>query len=313
MSRPILVTGASGFAGSHLLDLLSGTPAPIIAWRRGRPGNGQERPGVSWEEVDILDRSAVRASVTRHQPSAVYHCAGAAHVGFAWSNSEAAFATNVRGTHYLIDALKTSGLTTRVLIPSSSMVYATSDAPLNEDSRLAPASPYGLSKLAQELEAVTDGGNGLEVSVARAFNHFGPRQDPTFAASAFARQIATIEAGELTPEIAVGNLEARRDLTDVRDTVAAYQRIVDSGPAGRVYNVCSGRAVQIGELLDMLLARARVPIRVTVDPARYRPNDQPLVLGDRSRLTNELGWTPAIPLEQTIDDVLAYWRQYVAS
>jgi GDP-4-dehydro-6-deoxy-D-mannose reductase len=145
-------------------------------------------------------------------------------------------------------------------------------------------------------------------TIARAFNHFGPRQDPFFATSGFARQIAQIEAGKAEAEIAVGNLDARRDLTDVRDTVRAYQLIIERGTPGRAYNVCSGRALQIGELLDMLVARARVRIRIRIDPSRYRPNDHALIVGDPRRIHEELGWSPVIPTEQTLDDLLTYWR-----
>ena len=150
--------------------------------------------------------------------------------------------------------------------------------------------------------------DGLHVTIARAFNHMGPRQDPFFAASGFARRIADIEAGRWEPEIAVGNLDARRDLTDVRDTIRAYRLILERGTPGRPYNVCSGRAITIRELLDRLLARARVPIRVRVDPARLRPNDVPLLLGDPTRIQTELGWQPEIPLDRTLDDLLDDWR-----
>src|SRR5262249_44329497 len=148
----------------------------------------------------------------------------------------------------------------------------------------------------------------IHVTVARAFNHLGPRQDPHFAASGFARRIADIEAGRWEAEIAVGNLNARRDLTDVRDTVRAYQLILEHGESGRAYNVCSGRAISIGDLLDLLLARARVAIRVRVDTVRYRPHDIPFLVGDHTRISSELGWQPQIPLEQTLDDLLEFWR-----
>jgi GDP-4-dehydro-6-deoxy-D-mannose reductase len=240
----------------------------------------------------------------------VYHCAGAAHVGKAWERTEATLAINVRGTHHLLDALRLGEAEVRVLIPGSALVYRPAAEALTEDHPLAPTGPYGLSKLAQELV-----GNHIaphvQVMTARAFNHFGPRQDPAFSTSGFARQIAAIEAGLQPPEIAVGNLDARRDLTDVRDTVRAYRVIAQRGAGGRVYNVCSGRAIVIGDVLDMLVARARVPIRVHVDPARLRPHDVPLLLGDPARLRTELGWTPAIPLERTLDDILEYWRQAI--
>ena len=317
MAGPVLITGAAGFAGSHLLDLLSNEPGPdaalagreLIAWHRPGGAAPREVPGVSWEPMDLLDRPSVETALARLQPSQVYHCAGAAHVGRSWQTTDATFAVNVRGTYHLLDGLRRSGnATTRVLVVSSAMVYASASRPLTEDDPLIPSSPYALSKLAQEMVSTTDS-EGPPASVARAFNHFGPRQDPFFVASGFARRIADIEAGRWAPEIAVGNLDACRDLTDVRDTVRAYRAIVERGRPGRVYNVCSGQAIVIRDLLDMLIARTRVPVRVRVDPARYRPNDTPLVVGDPSRMRDELGWAPQIPIEQTVDDLLQYWRQ----
>jgi GDP-4-dehydro-6-deoxy-D-mannose reductase len=195
-----------------------------------------------------------------------------------------------------------------VLLPSSALVYASADEALTEDHPLVPSSPYGLSKLAQEMLGVKANPT-VTVMNARPFNHVGPRQDPHFAASGFARRIADIERGLWAPEISVGNLDARRDLTDVRDTVRAYQLILERGQPGRPYNICSGRAIAIRELLDRLIARARVPVAITIDPARYRPNDTPLLLGNPSRLHDELGWSAQIPIEQTLDDLLEYWRR----
>ena len=303
----ILVTGAAGFAGGHLLDLLSGGGREIVAWHRPGGRRPREVAGTTWAAIDLLDRAEVATAIARLRPSTVYHCAGAAHVGRAWDDTESTFAVNVRGTHHLLDALQRAGVTARVLVPSSALVYASAAEPLRESHPLVPNSPYGVSKLAQEMLAQRTDGT-VSVALARPFNHVGPRQDPHFAASGFARRIADIERGAWAPEISVGNLEARRDLTDVRDTVRAYQLILERGQPGRPYNVCSGRALLIREWLDMLLARARVPIAVKVDPARYQPNDTPLLVGDPGRLRDELGWTPMIPIEQTLDDLLAFWR-----
>jgi GDP-4-dehydro-6-deoxy-D-mannose reductase len=323
-ARVTLVTGAAGFAGGHLLDLLAGDGAAVVAWRRPggtidsrdreppaggppQPDSRADRAHVSWQAVDLLDGDAVRSALGKIRPDVVYHCAGAAHVGRSWSSTESTFAINVRGTHHLIEGLRALGLRARVLVPSSALVYSPTAAPLREDDRLAPASPYALSKLAQEL---LGRGNpaGPDVLIARAFNHFGPRQDPWFVASGFARRIADIEAGRWAPEISVGNLDARRDLTDVRDTVRAYALMVARGAVGRPYNVCTGRAIAIRDLLDIMLARAKVPIAIRVDPARYRPNDVPVLVGDPTRIQQELGWTPQIPLERTVDDLLTFWR-----
>ena len=309
MSRPILVTGAAGFAGSHLLDLLARDGVDVVAWRH-RGGAPLSTPSQTlWDEVDLLDRSAVTAAIRRAQPSAVYHCAGAAHVGKAWDSSEPTLAVNVRGTHHLLEALRESGLSIPVLIPGSAMIYRPSASPLSEDDPLVPPNPYGLSKLAQELLAVRSIQDGIHVHVARAFNHVGARQDPAFAASGFARQITEIEAGRKEPEIVVGNLGAKREVTDVRDTVRAYRLVLERGQPGRPYNVCSGRAIAVGDVLDLLVARARVPVRVRVDPARFRPNDLPILNGDPRRIQGELGWTAEIPIEQTLDDLLEYWRK----
>jgi GDP-4-dehydro-6-deoxy-D-mannose reductase len=307
MPDTILVTGASGFAGSHLIDLLAGDRLDLVAWHRPGGAAVRERPGVRWEAVDLLKPDEVRTGIARVRPSAVYHCAGAAHVGRSWDSTESTFATNVTATHHLLTALEHAGAAARVLIPSSALVYRTSSDALTEDHALVPNTPYGLSKLAQEMLATRTGGP-VQVTVARAFNHFGPRQHPQFVASGFARRIADIEKGRWTPTISVGNLEACRDMTDVRDTVRAYRLILERGETRRPYNVCSGRAIAIQQLLDLLIERSRVPVTIEVDPARYRPSDAPILLGDPGRVHRELGWTPAIPLENTLDDLLEYWR-----
>jgi GDP-4-dehydro-6-deoxy-D-mannose reductase len=308
VANPILVTGAAGFAGSHLIELLVRDGHDIVGWHR--PGGTPPALGtrVRWEAVDLLDRAAIDGAIGRHRPATVYHCAGAAHVGRAWNSTTPTFEVNVRGTHHLLEALTAAGLSTVVLIPSSAMIYRPSERPLTEDAPVLPSNPYGLSKLAQERLSVLAIADGLDVRVGRAFNHVGPRQQPSFAASGFAKQIAEIEASRRPPEIVVGNLEARREATDVRDTVRAYRAIAERGTCGRHYNVSSGQAYAIGEILERLIAKARVKVDVRVDPARLRPNDVPLLVGDPARLRDELAWTPEVPLERTLTDVLEYWR-----
>lgn len=310
MATSALVTGATGFAGSHLVDHLLSDDVAVTAWCRPDGTPPQPVAGLRWQAVDILNPFDVRRALSEALPDCVYHCAGASHVGQSWRTTASTFATNVRGTHYLVEALRALRQPARLLVPSSALVYAAQLEPLREDDPLRPSSPYGVSKLAQELVALDDPGP-VHVSIARAFNHLGPRQSDGFVASSFARRIAEIEVNEATPVLHVGNLEAQRDLTDVRDTVRAYRLIVEQGQAGRCYNVCSGRAVRIKDLLDMLLARARARIEIEVNPDLYRPNDNPIVVGDPSRLQDELGWRPLIALEQTLDDLLAFWRQRV--
>jgi GDP-4-dehydro-6-deoxy-D-mannose reductase len=304
----ILVTGAAGFAGSHLLDLLAASGADIVAWHRPGTPPPREDHRIAWEAVDLLDRLMVADAIRRRPPDAVYHLAGYAHVGRAWDETVATFQTNVRGTHFLLEALREASREVPLLVPSSAMVYQPATEPLSEDHVVLPSSPYGVSKLAQEMLAVRGSADGIGTRVARAFNHVGPRQDPAFAASGFARQIAEIEVGIRDAEIVVGNLDSKREITDVRDTVRAYRVILERGTPGRPYNVCSGRALAIGDVLDQLVSKSRVQVRIRVDSTRFRPNDLPIVEGDPTRIREELGWRPEIPLEQTLDDLLNYWR-----
>jgi GDP-4-dehydro-6-deoxy-D-mannose reductase len=310
----VLVTGAAGFAGSHLLDQLEQTTAEVVAWRRpeDRLPAGRTGQELRWMALDMLDRDAVRAAIADVCPTVIYHCAGAAHVGASWTRSRETLAINALGTHHLIDAVRRARLSPRILVPGSAMIYRDLDRAIREDDPLGPQSPYGISKLAQEMlgaRAVAE--DGIDVLLTRSFNHVGPRQDPAFFAAGFARQIATIEAGLAEPVIAVGNLSARRDLTDVRDTVRAYRVLVERGRPGVFYNVCSGEARAIADVLALMLSAATVSIQVHVDPARYRPHDAPLVLGDPTRIRTETGWAPEIPLEQSIRDLLDFSRRAV--
>jgi GDP-4-dehydro-6-deoxy-D-mannose reductase len=292
----VLVTGARGFAGSHLVEYLKRMNMAVTGWGR--------------QDVDLLDRRAVSRAITGLRPTVVYHCAGVSNVGHSFTNIGDTFAANVLGTHHLLDALRTADLRARVLITGSSLVYRQSDRALKEEDPTGPVTPYAVSKLAQEMLGVRSiEEDGQQVLFSRSFNHTGPRQDPSFAAPSFARQIARIEKGLAAPEIAVGNLEAARDLHDVRDTVRAYIAIAESGVPGRIYNVCAGQTYAIRDVLDRLLSMGRVPVKVRIDASRYRPNDNPILLGDRSRIQRELGWVPEIPLNQTLLDLLDYWRK----
>ncbi|HEX6322894.1 MAG TPA: GDP-mannose 4,6-dehydratase [Vicinamibacterales bacterium] len=306
----ILVTGATGFAGSHLLDRLP-PDARVTAWARpgGRPP--RERPRVAWQEVNLLDRDAVARAVEHAQPRTIYHLAGAPHVGSSFDNPVEPLAINALGTHYLLDAVDAHARGARVVIVTSAMIYRRSNEPHTEASPAVPSSPYGLSKLAQDRLASLAAADGLDAVIARPFNHTGARQDPSFSLPGFAQQIARIEAGLDAPVLQVGNLEAERDITDVRDVVDAYAAIAARGEAGTAYNVCSGRAWRIGDLLEMMLRLTRAPIRVEVDDARLRPVELPRLVGDNTRL-RALGWEPRIPVEDMLAGVLEYWRAQAA-
>lgn len=280
------------------MELLSSTDAPVIGWDR--------------RDFDLLERDVVRAAVLELQPSAIYHCAGAPHVAHSWEDTFRPLASNVLATHHLLDAVRRAGIACRVLIPGSSTVYQSSADTLTEAHPVAPTSPYALSKLAQEqlgARAVVE--DGIEVILTRSFNHTGPRQRASFAAPSIARQMAMIEAGRAEPVLRVGNLDARRDVMDVRDTVRAYHLLMQSGRPGVPYNVCTGTAHAIGDLLEGLRRRIKVPVRVEVAPELLRPSDTPIVLGDPTLLRSETGWSPEIPFDRMLDDLLNYWREAV--
>ena len=293
----VLVTGAAGFAGGHLVEHLRHSQNHVVAWTR--------------QTVDLLDRDRVRSAIRELRPAQIYHCAGMTHVAGSWRDTAQPLEGNVLSTEHLFDALRREGIRCRVLVPGSATVYAASSEPISEDGPIAPMNPYAISKLAQEqlaLRAIEE--DGLDLVVTRSFNHTGPRQAPDFVAPSMAKQIALIERGGLEPVIKVGNLDAQRDVTDVRDVVRAYAALMQSGRTGVVYNVASGVARSIRSILDALVSRSKVPVTIEVDQARMRPNDVPVVVGNYSRLKAATGWRPEISFDQTLDDLLNYWREH---
>jgi GDP-4-dehydro-6-deoxy-D-mannose reductase len=308
-----LITGAAGFVGSHLIDLLEKDSPQIVALLR--PGTEPLVSGshVIWHAVEMNDRESVAKAIVAFAPSEIYHLAGVPHVGDSWAHVHETFAGNVLGTHHLLSALRLARLKPRVLITSTAFVYEPQNRAITESDTVRPNSPYGTSKLAQEMLAMRAWqDDGIPLLIARAFNHVGPRQSPSFVASSIAKQIAEIEAGTKPPLLSMGNLESERDIMDVRDTVRAYRAMMAAAKPGVPYNVCSGTPVRIRTLVELLQSKARVPITIEQDPARFRPNDTPLVLGDHRRLTVDTGWVPQIPLAQTAEDLISYWRSRAA-
>lgn len=307
---PTLVTGAAGFAGRHLVARLAGK-GPLIGWHR--PGrDAPDIPGVTWHAIDLVDREAVVRAISRDKPTRIYHLAGSPHVGSSWQTVVPQLRTNVLGTHHLLDAVRLAKTPCRVLVVSSAQIYRPGDEPIDESAQLGPATPYGMSKLAcEELARQSAIEDGLDIVIARPFNHAGPGQSDDFVVSSFARQIARIEAGELATELSVGNLETRRDLTDVRDVAHAYESLMTGAAKARPYNVCSGRAWRIGDLLDELIHASHAKVTVRVDESRFRPHDATVIQGDASRIRAELGWMPEIRIEQMLRDTLDWWRRTI--
>lgn len=292
----VLVTGSKGFVGQWLTAHLQ--------------REGDEVIGLD-AEVDVTGGSGLRHAVVDAAPDAICHLAALSSVGASWGESEQTWMVNTVGTANLLDAALACTPRPRVLIVSSSEVYgrvAPADIPLREDQPFAPVSPYAASKAAAEMAGLQAWlGAGLEVIRARAFNHTGPGQRPDFVVPALAEQIgAAVRAG--ADRLSTGNLEARRDISDVRDVVRAYRRLLVDGAPGEVYNVCRGEAHSIRYIAERLLALAGVDLPIVVDPARVRPVEIPELRGDRSRIEAATGWRPEIDLDTTLADVLAHWE-----
>ncbi len=305
---PILVTGAAGFAGSHVVEALAGY-ADTVGWTHHAPPPKDIETLADWQRVDLLNPAEVRDAIARIKPSGVIHCAGAPNVAHSWRDTVTPLSINVLATHHLFDALHRADVRCRVVVPGSATVYALSMSALTEESPIAPSNPYAVSKLAQEqlsLRAAHE--DNVEVIITRSFNHTGPRQSAAFAAPNMARQIAMIEKGLAEPVIKVGNLEAQRDFTDVRDMARAYVTLLKTGAPSNVYNVSSGVARVMRSVLDALVVRARVEVLIETDAELMRPSDTPMLLGDSTKLRRQTGWHPEIPFDQTLDDLLNYWR-----
>jgi GDP-4-dehydro-6-deoxy-D-mannose reductase len=314
----VAITGASGFVGRHLVDFLrhAAPEASLAGIVRPHGGAQVSLAGVRLVEADLADPAGVHAALGELLPDAIVHLAGQSSPQQSWLDPGGTLRSTVLGVVNLIEGARRHGLRPAFLVVGSAEEYggaATQEAPLPETTPLRPSSPYAVSKVAQGLLAVECGTPaGMRVVRTRTFHHTGPGRGEAFAESSFARQIAEIEAGLRPAVIHVGNLEAVRDFTDVRDVVRAYWGLAQGGPGGQVFNVCSGRGRRIRDLLDILLGLATVEVEIRVDPERLRPADVPILVGDPSLLRAATGWMPEIPIEKTLADLLADWRQRVA-
>ncbi|MGQ0551924.1 MAG: NAD-dependent epimerase/dehydratase family protein [Planctomycetota bacterium] len=302
------VTGGGGFAGQHLAaELLAGGHSVLLTGLGEPPQAGAAR----WAELDVTDTAACQALLAAERPEWIFHLAGYAHVGQAEREPERCLAVNFGGSRSLLEAALAAAPQARVLVASSAEVYGRvpqERLPVTEDLPLSPATIYAVSKAAAEMAAHHAAARGLDVLILRPFNHIGPGQSESFITANFARQLARIELGRSEPVLRVGNLQAVRDVADVRDTVRAYRLLAERGRTGEVYNVTSGRAVAMQELVDTLVTLCPVPVRVEPDPARMRPLDVPFIQGSGAKLEAETGFRFTRGLRDTLRDVLAYWR-----
>lgn len=313
----VLITGIGGFAGSFLAEHLLECGYPVWGIVRSDAGHAAHlEDRVQLRTADVVERDGVRKVLEEARPERVYHLAAQAFVPTSWDAPWETLETNVRGQLNVFLALLELDLPARVLVVGSNEEYGAirpEALPLDEATPFRPNSPYAVSKIAQDMLGLQYWeSHDVHAVRVRPFNHIGPRQSPQFVAASFAKQIAEIEAGVRPPVLKVGNLDAKRDFTDVRDVVRAYHLVLERGDPGEVYNVGSGEAHSVQELLDILVEASSVDVRVEPDPTRMRPSDVPVSYADISKITSVVGWEPRISFEESVRSVLAYWRDVVS-
>lgn len=308
----IFITGATGFAGSHLVDLLLAEGHELFGLVHEATSHQPIRQHERFRAVagNLMDLSELKAIVGEAKPDVIYHLAGQASPSRSWHDPALTLAVNSGGTANLLEAARIVGRP-RVVVVTSADIYGVvqpESLPLTEESRPQPHHPYGISKWAAgQLVPLYWQRYRLPVIEARPFNHIGPRQTLGFVVPDFASQLAAIKLGRLRPTVSVGNLDAERDFTDVRDVVRAYHLLAEKGAPGLTYLICSGRAVTIRSMLDILVELSGIEIDVTYDPERMRPSEIPRLVGSYARLAKDTGWEPTIDLRQSLADALDDW------
>jgi len=309
-----LITGINGFVGGHLAEHLLSSGRWEIAGIARQPALALETliGRVTYIAADLSDREQTLGALARIRPDVIFHLAGQSNVPHAFADPHTTVQTNIGAQLNLFLGVLQLRIDPLIIVASSNEIYGLvrpEDLPVNEQTPLRPVNPYAVSKAAQDLFAYQYHiSHRLRTVRLRPFNHIGPRQTEAFVVPAFAAQIARIEAGLQPPVLRVGNLAAERDFSDVRDIVRAYELAALHGEVGAAYNVGSGQAVGVQRILDILLTFSTHDIQIEPDPSRMRPSDVPRVVCDASRFHADTGWTPRIPLEQTLFDTLEYWR-----
>ncbi len=316
----VLITGITGFAGSHLAEYILENQQGVevfgtVRWRSRMDNILHLQNRLKLIEADIKDIVSLKKALAESKPDRIFHLAAQSYVPFSWKSPTETFLINVIGQINLFEAILSLGLNPRIQVAGSSEEYGfvyPGEIPMKESNPLRPLSPYAVSKVAQDLLGYQyHKSYGMRIVRTRGFNHTGPRRGEVFICSNFAKQIAEVEKGKREPVVHVGNLEARRDFTDVRDIVKAYWLCLEKGEDGEVYNIGSGKNHSMREILDILLSLSKINVRVEVDPQRLRPSDVPILLSDSTKFMALTDWKPEIPLEKSLRDLLDYWRERV--
>jgi len=312
----VLITGITGFVGSHLADYLLSLGSieiyGIERWRSRTENIEHIRDKINLVGCDIRDSISVTETIGKIKPDKIFHLAAQSFVPSSWQAPQESLTTNIIGELNVFEAVRAVNINPVIQIAGSSEEYGLvlpDELPIKETNPLRPLSPYAVSKVGQDfLGYQYYKSYNMNIIRTRAFNHTGPRRGEVFASSNFAKQIVEIEKKKREPVIFVGNLDARRDFSDVRDVVRAYWLATEKCLPGEVYNISSGKALSIKEMLDLLLKISKVKVEIKQDSARMRPSDVNVLLGDNTKFCKQTGWKPEIPFEQTLKDLLEYWR-----
>ncbi len=318
MAKRALITGIAGFVGSHLAELLLSQGFEVYGMCRPRTKRDHIESIINklhLEDADLLDTHSLYTMLARIKPDYIFHLAAQSFVPTSWVSPSVTLEINIVGSANLFEAVRQAGIDSAIQIACSSEEYGLvheNELPIKETNPLRPLSPYAVSKVAMDyLGYQYYQSYKVRIIRTRGFNHTGPRRGETFAESNFAKQIAMIEKGKQEPIIFVGNLEAKRDYTDVRDMVRAYLMAVEKCDPGDVYNIAIGKTIRIGDMLKLLLSFSKVKVETKEDPSRMRPSDVPVLIGDNTKFVQKTGWKPEIPFEKTMEDLLNYWRERV--
>ncbi len=316
--KKALITGITGFAGSHLAELLLRESVDVYGiqrWRSKTENMEDIKDKVKIEEADLLDAHSLYSVIDKIKPDYIFHLAAQSFVQSSWASPTQTLEVNIIGTAHLFEAVRKTDLPITIQIACSSEEYGKvlpNEVPIKETNPLRPLSPYAVSKLAMDyLGYQYHESYNMNIIRTRGFNHTGPRRGEVFAESSFAKQIAEIEKGKREPVVHVGNLEAQRDYTDVRDMVRAYYLSVQKCEPGEVYNIATGTAWRINDVLKLLISMSKVKVEIKSDPARMRPSDVEILIGNNSKFVKQTGWQPEIRFEKTMEDLLNYWRENV--
>ncbi|MBU1626127.1 GDP-mannose 4,6-dehydratase [bacterium] len=316
----VLITGITGFAGSHLADyILKEHPEVKIygikRWRSRTENIEHLGDKINLFECDLRDAYSVENVLSDIRPDRIFHLAAQSFVKSSWSAPSESLNTNILGQLNIFESIRRLGINPPIQIACSSEEYGLvheNELPIKETNPLRPLSPYAVSKVSQDLLGYQYYKSfGMNVVRTRGFNHTGPRRGDVFVCSTFAKQIVLMEKGIIKPTLMVGNLEARRDFTDVRDMVRGYWVSLEKCDPGEVYNISSGTTYKIKDVVKMLLERVSIDIDIKQDPERMRPSDVPVLLGDNTKFCEKTGWKPQIPFEKTLEDILDYWRTHI--